>query len=240
MPKANSQPLPWLVAAARLAPSTYRRLLWLFIFAIAMAQLEASVVVYLRALFYPEGFAFPIKVIPEHIAWVEIARESATLLMILSVAWLTTRDPWRRFAAFLFVFGIWDSFYYGWLWVMLAWPPSPFTEDILFLTPMPWVGPVWAPILISGCMVVSSVTIFSLRDRYRKIRVHRWEWAVVGLSALSLVGIFMWPAATILEGGRPPTFPWLLFLMVLAPAVTICVRSWNRAERPRHPSRLSL
>ncbi len=167
----------------------------------------------------------------------EIARELATMFMILAVARLSSRDPWRRFAGFLFIFGIWDIFYYIWLWVMLAWPPSWFTSDILFLIPMPWVGPVWAPILISVCMVAASVTIYSLRDRYHPIRVYRWEWTVVGLSAMVLIGIFIWPASTILDGGLPPTFPWLLFLMALAPGVGVAVRVWNRAERPRHPSR---
>ncbi len=237
MSKAQDHPLPWPVAASRFAPSTHRRLLWLTVFAVAMAQMEAAVVVYLRALLYPEGFAFPLRLITGRIAWVEIARELATMFMILAVARLSSRDPWRRFAGFLFIFGIWDIFYYIWLWVMLAWPPSWFTSDILFLIPMPWVGPVWAPILISVCMVAASVTIYSLRDRYHPIRVYRWEWTVVGLSAMVLIGIFIWPASTILDGGLPPTFPWLLFLMALAPGVGVAVRVWNRAERPRHPSR---
>lgn len=237
MSSPSNRPLPWPVAASRFAPSTHRRLLWLSIFAVAMAQLEASVVVYLREIFYPEGFAFPLKVISGRIAWAEIGRESATIFMILALARLTARDPWRRFAAFLFVFGIWDIFYYAWLWVMLAWPPSLFTWDILFLIPMPWVGPVWSPILISLCMIAASITIFSLRDRYRAIRVHRWEWTVVVLSAIGLVWIFIWPASTVLDGGIPHGFPWLLFLMTLTPAVMVCVRTWNRAEGPRSASR---
>ena len=232
MSKTGERTLSWPVAASRFAPSTHRRLFWMAIFAVAMAQLEASVVVYLRALFYPEGFQFPLRIISGRIAWVEMAREIATVFMIFSAARLTTRDPWRRFAAFLFVFGVWDIFYYAWLW-----PPSFFTSDILFLIPMPWVGPVWAPMLISLCMVAASATIYSLRDRYRPIRVYRWEWTIVGVCALILVGIFIWPASTILDGGVPPTFPWLLFLLVLGPAVGVCIRVWNRAEGPRHASR---
>jgi hypothetical protein len=233
-----TQALPPLAAAGRFSASTHRRLLWLAVFAVAMAQLEAAVVVYLRQIFYPEGFSFPLKVITGRIAWTEIGREAATLTMILALARLSARDPWRRFAAFLFVFGVWDVFYYLWLWVLLAWPPSLFTWDILFLIPLPWVGPVWAPLLISLCMIVSAMVIFSLRDRYRSIRVHRWEWTVVVLSALLLVLVFVWPAASILDGAVPEGFPWLLFLMVLSPAVAVALRAWNRAEGPRRASRI--
>jgi len=83
------------------------------------------------------------------------------------------------------------------------------------------------------------VVIYSLRDRYRAIRVRRWEWTVVVLSALLLILVFVWPAASILGGEVPEGFPWLLFLMVLAPAVAVALRAWNRAEGPRRASRIS-
>ena len=215
MAKANSQPLPWLVAASRLAPSTHRRLFWLFIFAVAMAQLEASVVVYLRALYYPEGFAFPIKVIPGHIAWVEIARESATLVMILSVAWLTTRDPWRRFAAFLFIFAVWDIFYYAWLWVMLAWPPSLFTEDILFLTPMPWVGPVWAPVAVSTGMIWAGVVILARNEQERPLDLNRRFMLLEVAAGFTIIVSFLIPGRAVIDQTIPEHFPWYLFLIGL-------------------------
>ena len=37
-----------------------KRLIWLTIYAVAMAYLESAVVVYLRAIYYPEGFGFPL------------------------------------------------------------------------------------------------------------------------------------------------------------------------------------
>ena len=33
----------------------------LLLYAVAMGYLEAAVVVYLRAIYYPEGFSFPLK-----------------------------------------------------------------------------------------------------------------------------------------------------------------------------------
>ena len=40
--------------------STQKAVIWGTIFAIAMAYVESAIVIYLRILFYPEGFGFPI------------------------------------------------------------------------------------------------------------------------------------------------------------------------------------
>ena len=94
------------------------------VFAVAMAYLEAAVVVYLRKLYYPDGFSFPLKLIPESIIFIEIGREVATLVMLSSIAWIMAKWRWERFGWFLFVFGIWDIFYYFWLKVLVNWPSS--------------------------------------------------------------------------------------------------------------------
>ena len=132
-----------------------------------MAQLEAAVVVYLREIFYPDGFRFPLVIIEGPIALVEIGRETATLVMLAAVAGVAFDRPWRRFAAFLVVFGVWDIFYYVWLKVMIDWPPSLFTDDILFLIPLPWTGPVLSAAAIAAIMVVSGAVIEVLQRRRR-------------------------------------------------------------------------
>ena len=84
--------------------------LWLLLFAVAMAHLEATVVVYLRELFYPDGFDFPLVIIEGRIAWFEIGREVSTIVMLVAVGKLAApRDPWRQFAGFLIAFGVWDE-----------------------------------------------------------------------------------------------------------------------------------
>lgn len=125
----------------------------LFIFAVSMGFLEAVVVVYMRELFYPEGFAFPLKQMPYRLIGIEMVRELCTLLMLGTVAWLTGRSFTRRLAAFLFLFGIWDIFYYVALWLFLGWPETLLTWDILFLIPVAWTGPVLAPVLCSLTMI---------------------------------------------------------------------------------------
>lgn len=125
----------------------------------AMGLLEATVVVYMRELFYPEGFAFPLKPMPAWLFKAEIIREFCTLLMLATVAWLTVKTFTRRLAVFLFIFGVWDIIYYVALWLFLGWPESLLTWDILFLIPVTWTGPVLAPVLCSVTMIFIAFLI---------------------------------------------------------------------------------
>lgn len=211
-------------------PPRSGRWLWLFLFAVAMAQLEAAVVVYLRELFYPDGFRFPLVIIEGRTAAVEIGREAATLVMLVAVARVAFEHRWRRFAAFLFVFGAWDIFYYLWLKVMLDWPASLLTDDILFLIPLPWTGPVLSAASIAAIMVVSAGVIESLLRRGLVPDVPRWGWVVVVASALSLLVIFMLDAPAIVRGEMPPPFRWWAFVLALLPSVLVAARAAWRAR----------
>ena len=211
---------------------TRRRLIWLSIFTVAMAQLEATVVVYLRELFYPEGFEFPLKIIRGSIAWIEIGREVSTVVMLVAIAKLAApRDAWRQFAAFLWSFGLWDILYYFWLWVMLDWPSSLLTTDVLFLIPAPWIGPCLAPMTIAAVMMGSGLVLESLRDRGRRVRVTRLEWALTIGGALALITIFVLEAPAVIEGEMPGPFPWIWFLLVLAVPTAAAASAWRRSER---------
>jgi hypothetical protein len=209
--------------------ATRHRLLWLAIFAIAMAQLEAAVVAYLRELYYPDGFRFPLVTLRNRIAAVEIGREAATVVMMLAVARLASRDGWRRLSAFLFTFGLWDIFYYAWLWIMLGWPDGLLTWDILFLIPLPWVGPVLAPMLIALTMAAAGLAIEVLRDRGRTPRVHRVEWAVIVAGAVALLTVFMSDAGAVLRGDSPTRFPWVPFAAGLLVPMGAAVSAYRRS-----------
>ena len=97
----------------------------LAVFAVAMAYMEAAIVVYLRELYYPDGFSFPLAIVGRDILLVEIGREVSTIVFLLAVSWFAGRRLAERFAMFCFAFAIWDIFYYVWLKVMLGWPDKP-------------------------------------------------------------------------------------------------------------------
>jgi hypothetical protein len=163
-----------------------RTLIWVAIFGAAFAFVESAVVVYLRALYYPEGFVLPLKgLLAQHLT-VEVARETATIAMLCAVAMMAGRKAWERFGYFMVAFGVWDIFYYVWLKVLLGWPASAFDWDVLFLIPVPWIGPVVAPLLVALAMVGCGVAI-CLRiagGRPFQPRLLAWALGVAGTAVL--------------------------------------------------------
>ncbi|QGY47469.1 hypothetical protein GM418_28505 [Maribellus comscasis] len=143
----------------------------LFIFAASMGFLEAIVVVYLRELYYPDGFRFPLQILPQWLMGVEIVREFSTLFMLFAVAWIAGKSFLQRLSVFLFIFGIWDIFYYVALKLFLSWPESLLTWDILFLIPITWLGPVLAPVICSITMILMTFIFeyFRLKNNSHKI-----------------------------------------------------------------------
>ena len=135
------------------------RFLMLGSYSVAMALVEAAVVVYLRALYA----ASPIGLVTRFsnpIYRVEIAREAATIIMIVAVGYLAFKQVRYRILAFLWVFSVWDIFYYVFLKLILGWPASPRTLDVLFLIPVPWVSPVWFPLGVSSLVLVTTSILF--------------------------------------------------------------------------------
>ena len=144
-------------------------------FGIAFGFVEAAVVVYLRAaagLLPGYGgtladvarlssdhyqYAQLLGELPESLLTVEMFREAATMIMLLSIALLAIKSPRERCAVFLWTFANWDMFYYMGLWATVRWPSSLLTPDVLFLIPVPWVAPVWFPILVSALTMIAVV-----------------------------------------------------------------------------------
>lgn len=157
------------------------------VFAIAMAYLESAVVVYLRKLYYPDGFQFPLVAIPDMMAFTELGREAATLVMLVVIGLMMGRNGLQKFAYFLYCFAVWDIFYYVWLKVILGWPESLMTWDILFLIPIPWVGPVLVPVMASLTMILLAGAIILTTEKYHYARMNPVEW--VGLIGGSLIFI---------------------------------------------------
>jgi len=166
--------------------------IWLTAFSIAMGYLESAVVVYLRALYYPDGFEFPLVPIDQYITWTEIAREAATIIMLVGAGAIAGKNASERFAFFIYCFAIWDIFYYIFLKVILNWPESLMTWDILFLIPVTWTGPVITPILISLTMILLAGSIISFNRKSGSVRITFREWALLILGSLVVVIAFIW------------------------------------------------
>jgi hypothetical protein len=214
-----------------------RRFWTLTAFAVAMAYIESAVVVYLRQSFYPDGFRFPAVAIPMTIYAIEVGRELGTLVMLYCAARLSGRDRWERFLHFCFLFGVWDIFYYVWLKLFLGWPESLLTWDILFLVPLPWVGPVLAPLLVSAALIGGSVHLSRLRRRGREPRFSRLAWSGAVGGGLLVLWSFLWEFEVVTRGGLPGRFPWWLFLIGYLGGLAVFIVSVRRLAPATHAVR---
>ncbi|WP_205006560.1 hypothetical protein, partial [Escherichia coli] len=73
---------------------------------------------------------------------------------------LTEKKLIKKLATFLWIFAIWDLFYYITLKILINWPPSLKTIDCLFLIPYPWIAPVWIPVSVMIFFLFVSGYIF--------------------------------------------------------------------------------
>jgi hypothetical protein len=165
--------------------------LWLIVFGVAMGLLEAIIVVYIRQIYYPSGFEFPLKIFELKFYYIEILREIATIVMLISIGVLAGKNLLQRFYFFLFSFAVWDIFYYIGLKLILDWPPSLLTWDIIFIIPVTWTGPVLAPIISSLVFIVFSVASVVMQERgiVRKTNFIPWLSFFLGVSIVFLLYI---------------------------------------------------
>ena len=202
-----------------------------------MAFLETAVVVYMRKLYYPEGFNFPLKIMDKDIMVVEVFREFATLVMLLGAGFIAGRNRTEKFGLFLYSFAVWDIFYYVFLKVTLDWPSSLMTWDILFLIPTTWVGPVIAPVIVSLVMIAFAFLISKSTSKNIQTKINLAEWLLlIGGSIVLIIGFvydyirFMleyFSFAEIFDPSKiqalmakavlyiPESFPWVIFIVGL-------------------------
>ena len=159
-------------------------------YAVAMAYIESAIVVYLRRLYYPQGFNFPLVIIDVPTLCIEVGREAATIVMLATVGMAAGRTKVRKLAYFLYVFGIWDIFYYIWLKVFLDWPASLLTWDVLFLIPVPWVGPVLAPITVALTMIGMGLVLLHLEQRGPVLPAGTVVWLAQMVASLIVIVSF--------------------------------------------------
>jgi hypothetical protein len=219
----------------------YQRWLVVAMFAAAMAWAEASVVYDLRTVidriqpFQPNPLPMA-----GALEWVELVREGATLVMILTVGLLAGRTWRSRAACSAVAFGIWDILYYVFLKMICGWPHSLFDWDILFLLPLPWWGPVLAPVCIALLMIVWGTHTLIDERTDRSAATCGWRsWCLSGLGGALALYVFMADALRVAGDGAdslrqmlPTTFNWPLFCVALALMAVPVVLSVSTRPQP--------
>ena len=195
-------------------------------FAIAMAWVEAASVFYIRALvdrIEPyQADPLPLETMHGALGHVELCREVATLVMIAALGVLAGRT-WRRRAGYAaLAFGAWDIFYYVFLRLISGWPRTLLDWDILFLLPLPWWGPVLAPVSIALVMILWGTLATQSGDGAVNTPWARWAWALACVGIVLALAVFMIDTWQAVPDGRdavlqvlPTTFNWPLFWVAL-------------------------
>lgn len=228
-----------------------KKIILLGIFSMAMAFVEATVVYYLRKLYYPGNLIFPlnISIIPSTILAIEWVREACTIIMLLVVAMLAGKKFQDKFAYFIYCFAVWDIFYYIWLRIILGWPSSLLAWDILFLIPVTWISPVLAPVLVSCTMVVLALIII----KHPQCKINFREWLLLIMSVILLYVSFVWDYSLLLlkkgflvrftelaknttllnaiSGYSPTTYHWDIFILAEMLVVVAIVSFLRRSKR---------
>jgi outer membrane protein assembly factor BamB len=226
----------------------------LALFGLAFGYVEAAVVIQLRQTYgpihhrvypaaEPEGL-FPI-LQPEHLRAespeayrslvIEVGREAATLIMLAGMGLAIGRSLLRLLAGFAVAFGLWDIFFYVFLYVLIGWPRSIFEWDLLFLIPVPWAGPVLAPVIISATLIGSGLFVIWRDVSGRPLQLDWRHWLISAIAAAILVVSFCWDYERLLAGEMPRAFGWPMFALGQGLGIaTLAHAAWSSGrERQR-------
>jgi hypothetical protein len=227
----------------------------LLAFGTAFGYLEAAVVTYLRALheparqrFYPgrdPAELFPLLTLEQLRAGgslqqrtlvTEIGREAATIAMLAALAMAVAENAGQWTAAFAIAFGTWDITFYVFLKLLLGWPASLFTWDILFLIPVPWAGPVLAPVLVSAVMIAAGTWHLCSEARGERVEIGRGAWAGILAGGITVIVSFAMDYRNLLAGNMPRPFHWTVFAagMLLGAASYTWPATQAKRNRARH------
>ena len=203
--------------------SETRRWAVVVLFAAAMAWVESAAVMYLRVLvrrvepYQPD----PLPLVGS-LYGAELVREAATLIMLFSLGWLAGRTWRSRFGYSMVAFGVWDILYYVFLKVIGGWPRSIWDWDVLFLLPLPWWGPVLAPVSVATLMIVGGTLVSQFDVEDRPVWPGRGSWTLNLCGVTVALIVFMADALQVAGRGTeairtvmPVWFNWPLFLVAL-------------------------
>lgn len=233
--------MPWIRAVASLV-----------LFGISFGYVEAAVVVYLRHIYdpirrelhpdKPPGDLFPLITAEQlnsrgadhtRLLVTELGRELATLVMLAAAALAVASNFRQWLAGFVLAFGVWDITFYGFLKLLIAWPASLFAWDILFLLPLPWVGPVIAPCIVAATMVGAGVYVLRRERGGSGFRIRRLDWILIVASGVVMMVAFMWDWRNTTAGNPPNPFNWPLFGV----GELLGLAGFVRAAMRRYPAR---
>ena len=199
--------------------------------AVAFGLVEGGLVTVYRLWLDPHAQIFPLLALPEGVAGLERVREVATVVLLAGVAVLSARPASARFAAFLFLFGLWDLVYYATLRLTLGWPAGLGAWDLLFLLPVPWLAPVAAPISIALVMLVVGIVTLRHTERHGAFEVHASHVVAGALGGLLCIWSFVEDENARALRSLPPRYAFEWLALGLGLGLAAFAHAWARNRR---------
>jgi hypothetical protein len=167
---------------------------------------------------------FEISQLWKQVFTIEVGREAATIVVILTAAILFGHNRRQKVAYFMIIFAVWDIFYYVWLKIFIDWPGSIMDWDILFLIPMVWASPVLAPVLVSLTLIFFSIIIFCADARQKKLSFSSLDLFGLVSAGIVVVLSFCMAGRYISADDYDTHFNWLVFGAAVLLAVMIVTK----------------
>jgi hypothetical protein len=166
-----------------------------------MAWVESAAVFYLRSLIHRiEPYQPNPLPVAGGFGFAEAVRELATMVMLLTVGILAGRNWKSRLGYSAIAFGVWDILYYVFLKVMCGWPRSLLDWDVLFLLPLPWWGPVLAPVSIALLMIMWGTVVSSWQIERARDGWERKAWGLNIFGVVLALYVFMADSIRVAKG----------------------------------------
>ncbi len=191
---------------------------------------------------------------PPELVSIEWIREITTLIMLAAVGIIAGKNNLQRLMYFLFAFGVWDIFYYVALKVLIGWPASLLTWDLLFLIPVSWLSPVLAPVICSLTMIMMALLITSRQEKGFTVDSRPVDWIIISVGAAIILYTFLYDYVKLIidsgvfgsdstSGARgqlpdmitnyvPGTYNWFLFIageiLIIAATLKILIQTNRR------------
>ena len=174
-----------------------------------------------------EDLISDINLTPDKYTFIEIGREAATIVMLVTIALIAGNSKPKKWGYFFLSFGVWDIFYYIWLYILIQWPKSLLEWDILFLIPLPWWGPVLSPVLIS--LLLISIGYLLIGEV--KFKITGLDWSIIILSIVILLFTFVEDSINVILTGvgeitqiKPAKFNWTFYSIAFLSWVIITIK----------------
>lgn len=152
------------MAGRRRGMTVLSYLITLLALCIAMAYIDALASFYVRGMIQAghEGAEFAtgaVQEMPQRIISLELTRQAAFVLVLLTVAIVAGRNGLQQAGSFIFCVGAWIVLRYIAIRALTDWPASLVELDAVIFLPEPLYAPIWMTLILGLALGATGVLL---------------------------------------------------------------------------------